>query len=70
MFDKGQSLIRIYSNKMDNTTNGILSHEIFHCAFAILTKVGINLNRETEESYAYLIQFITQEIYKNILKWK
>ena len=46
---------------------GILSHEIFHACAFILWRMSINLEIEkTDEVYAYLIQYVTTEIYKKI----
>lgn len=62
-FEGNQSLLRLRSIPEDIFEYGVLHHEIFHvCAF-ILFKVGIPLTQESEEAYAYLIQFITEKIY-------
>ena len=47
---------------------GVLSHEIYHCVCFILDKAGIEHKDNTEESYAYLIQYLTIEIMKGIDK--
>lgn len=44
----------------------ILQHEIFHCVMFILDKIGIKLSYKTDEIYAYLIQYITKQIYLKI----
>lgn len=42
---------------------GVLAHEIFHATAKILESVGISPSQDSEESYAYLIQYLTQSIY-------
>lgn len=44
----------------------ILQHENFHCVMFILDKIGIKLSYKTDEIYAYLIQYITKQIYLKI----
>lgn len=41
-----------------------ICHEIFHCAFGILNNININ----AEEAIAWLIGFISQEIFKFLHK--
>lgn len=40
----------------------ILNHEAFHMAVMILKRVGISPSEESEEVYAYLIEFLTKSI--------
>lgn len=42
----------------------VIAHEAFHAASHILRFVGIELVPESEEVYAYLLQFIVEEIVK------
>ena len=64
LFKSGQSLIRI-KGKPDTIDDwATLQHEIFHCASAILWRMGIKLKiKSSGEVYAYLIQYLTKEIY-------
>ncbi len=41
-----------------------LQHEIFHATQFILEKMGIPLNEQTDEVYAYTIQYITNQVYR------
>lgn len=50
----------------DSFYAGVLSHEIFHCATFLLSTVGIPLVKETEEAFAYQIQYLTQKIYEGL----
>lgn len=41
-----------------------LAHEAFHAAYDILKRVGIPLSSSSEEAYAYLIGYITEQVLK------
>jgi len=43
---------------------GLVSHESYHAAYSILSRIGIQPGYETEEVYAYLVQYIVTEILK------
>ena len=45
-------------------SHGVISHEVFHAVDMLLTKIGMTLTNESDEAYAYLIQYLTNEIYK------
>ena len=47
-----------------------VSHEIFHMAKDIMNHVNIPLDESSEEAWAYLIQDITKQFYKNVLRKK
>ncbi len=66
MFSTGQVLL--WLKEKPTTVDGlaILSHEIFHCAFFILNRIGIEYSSESDEAYAYFIQHLTKKIYENI----
>lgn len=40
----------------------LLSHEAFHSACWVLESLGIKLSRETEEAFAYLIQWTVKAV--------
>ena len=40
-----------------------LGHEIFHAAFGIMDEIGASPSEDSEEAYAYLIGYLTKEIY-------
>jgi hypothetical protein len=42
--------------------DGLIAHEAFHAAFRILNSIGINPSYETEEAYAYLLDYIVNKI--------
>jgi hypothetical protein len=44
--------------------HGVISHEVFHAVDFLMNKIGIRLSNKSDEAYAYLIQYLTNEIYK------
>jgi hypothetical protein len=58
----GFPIIRFFDKNPDN---GLIAHECFHAVYSILSNKGIQLSQETEEVYAYLLQFLINKI-----KWK
>jgi hypothetical protein len=64
LFSTNHSLIRIPIFTGTPNDYGVLAHEIFHIAEFVLNRVGITHSSDSNESFAYLIQYITKEIYK------
>lgn len=52
----------------DPEAHGILAHEIMHATFAILRRSGMKFSQKSEEAYTYLAEWITEKIYRKILK--
>jgi hypothetical protein len=50
--------------------HGVIAHEIFHACHDILRFTGEEYHEENQEPYAYLCQWITDWVYKNIKKAK
>jgi hypothetical protein len=46
--------------------HGTIAHEVFHAVQFLMDKIGCNLAHESEEPYAYLIQYVTNKIYENL----
>ena len=46
-----------------DVTRGVIAHEIFHLATEILDRRGLNFSHDSEEAYAHLIDWLTDEIY-------
>jgi len=42
----------------------LVAHESYHAAYSVLSKINVQPGIETEEVYAYLIQFLVREILK------
>lgn len=66
MFSSGQTLLWLERKPKTVFDLAVLSHEIFHCACFILARVGIKYSKKSDEAFAYLIQYISNEIYKNL----
>jgi hypothetical protein len=45
---------------------GVIAHEIFHTTLNIMYWAGMELNSETEEAFAYEVQFLTNSFYNQI----
>ena len=45
---------------------GVISHELLHATISIMSWAGIPFNESTEESYAYELQYLTNQFYKQI----
>jgi hypothetical protein len=66
IFGGNQTLIRIYRPVKTSEDYGSLQHEIFHATEFILDRVGMSLCKKSDEAYAYLIGYLTTEIYKKL----
>ena len=55
-------------NEYAKITHGVIAHEAFHAADMILAYHGLELTDSSCEAYAYLLQWITNEIYKVFIK--
>lgn len=64
MLQGGQTIVRLKHYPKENRHYGILQHEIFHAVDMLFRHIGIKLNEDSSEAYAYLIQYLTTEIYK------
>lgn len=50
------------------TNPGTIAHEAFHATYSILDYVGAKLSDDSEECFAYLLDFITQKIHEEASK--
>lgn len=66
MFKSNQTLIRLYKKPVSNIDYGYLQHEIFHAVDFILMRVGVKLCYKSCEAYAYLVQYLTTQIYNSL----
>lgn len=55
----GGILIR-FSENIDNP--GIVAHEAFHAIIFLFKKLGISFCYESEEAYAYALEYLTNQI--------
>lgn len=66
MFKGNQTLIRMYELRETAEWYGNLAHEIFHAVEFIMERIGMRLTIDSDEAYAYLIGYITKEVYKRL----
>ena len=57
----GSILIR-FKDDIDNP--GIVAHEAFHAVVFLFKKIGIDFVYESEEAYAYTLEYLTNQILK------
>jgi hypothetical protein len=57
----GSILIRFKDNINDP---GIVAHEAFHAIVFLFKKIGIDFCYESEEAYAYSLEYLTNQILK------
>lgn len=57
----GAILIR-FKDDIDNP--GIVAHEAFHAVVFLFKKIGISYCYESEEAYAYTLEYLTNQILK------
>lgn len=60
MLEGNQVVLYLKEIPKDIKGYSILAHEIFHCVDLILRKIGITLSDDSDEIYAYCIQYITK----------
>lgn len=66
MLDGNQSVIRLPSKPKTPEDYGYLAHEIFHAVEFLFERIRLPHSIDSGEAYAYLIGYITTEIYKKI----
>ena len=64
--ERNQPVIRMANYPITVTDYGVLQHEIFHAADQTLRYMGFKLTNDSDEAYAYLIEYITREVYKKL----
>jgi hypothetical protein len=64
---KGWTFIRLKHFPEDPKVFGYLQHEIFHAVTFIMNKIGMSFDLNvSDEAYAYLIGYVTEQAYLNI----
>jgi hypothetical protein len=70
MLPSNQTVIRLKTLPKKYDMMSVISHEVFHATAFILDKVGMKMELFTsDEAYAYMIEFLTTEIYKKLKIW-
>lgn len=62
----GSCLIRLKSLENKGGFMSTVSHEIFHAVHNIAHYRGLKLTNSSEETYAYMIGYLTKEFYKKV----
>ena len=68
MDNSGLILMRVNTAKRTVNSLAVIQHEIFHIVDFLLQFIDTPLTDETNEVYAYLIEYYTREIYFQIIK--
>lgn len=64
MIKDGGTVVRL-SNEPDSPEHiGDLVHECFHAVFFLFNRIGISLSRDSDEAFAYAIEYLAREILK------
>jgi len=67
MLPSNQTVIRLKRFHKKHDMIGVIVHEAFHATTFILERIGVKLGLSvSDEAYAYLIEFITTEIYNKL----
>lgn len=70
MFSNNASFIRLRKLPEYAEDFGYLAHEIFHVVTFVMEATGMELViMKSDEAYAYLIQYLTEQIYKQTNKY-
>lgn len=62
--NKGILILRTHSKIITPYDYSVLAHEIFHVSTFLMRDVEIPLTDDTDECYAYLNDYITEQIYR------
>ena len=66
MYEKEASYIIVLNSKHTHSrmTVGVMAHEAVHIADFIFTNCGITHDLDNDEPFAYLVEWITNELYE------
>lgn len=65
-FVTGQVVIRLRRIPTTNIDYGCLQHEIYHAVNYIMSFIGVKYSEDSEECFAYLIGYITEQCYNKL----
>lgn len=66
--EHGYFIILNFNNKNRKITDGVITHEAFHISNYLLLDRGVKADFINDEAQAYLMEWITDQIYKFINK--
>ena len=58
--EDGGIVVYMPKEPKDAKDMGVLAHELFHAAYFVLQKAGIECTDSADEAYAYLLQFLVE----------
>lgn len=64
--DDNTSVIHVFNIPKNINELAWLQHEILHAVFRVHKTVGMKLKNSSEESYCYLLDYLTTKIYKEL----
>lgn len=56
--------ICVHVDSIDN--HGSIAHEIYHATMKLMEYVGMRPNEANEEAFAYVVGYVTEEVYNKI----
>jgi len=65
MLDSNQTILRLKKLNKTAESLGYLTHEVFHAVDMLFRKINIRLSEDSDEAYAYAIQYLVKEIYNS-----
>lgn len=65
-FVTGQVVVRLQMMPKTSREYGCLQHEIYHAVNYIMSFIGNKYSEDSEESFAYLIGYITEQCYNKL----
>lgn len=66
MFKSGAVLIRMMNYPVTNNDYGNIVHEVFHAVCFVFKRINLKLSPKSDEAWAYLIDYLTKEIYNRL----
>lgn len=64
--DTHRTIVRFRKVPETNKELGCLAHEIFHAVDMILRDIQITLSSDSDEAYAYLIDYVTVQFWEKV----
>lgn len=61
-YDNFQATIQLDVYRQLSEDLGVLAHEIFHAAMFVFQGIGAKLSADSEECFAYYIEYITNKV--------
>ena len=66
MFSGGMTAVWFRECPIKASQYALIAHEVFHAVDFLFQRINIKLSNDSNEAYAYLLQYITEQIYKKL----